>query len=164
VASALDESAGGPDSGTGLFWDKLRGDGSVDRTLWSYNQGSMVGANVLMARRAEGDGAEYLRRAEEIARKALRHYAGRYDDQPAAFNAIFFRNLLLLHAATSDEGLRGEVIEAMRGYVERAWAQRRDRRDLFSLRNGGVTLLDQSAMVQLLALLAWEPDAYGRLA
>src|SRR6185437_4494927 len=78
---------------TGLFFDKLRGDGTVDKTLWTYNQGSMVGANVLLARHA-GPGAPYLARAEAIAAKALRHYAGTYERCPAAFNAILFRNLL----------------------------------------------------------------------
>ena len=34
----------------------------------------------------------------------------------------------------------------------------------FHFSSGGVTLLNQSAMVQLLALLAWDPRAYGRLA
>ena len=41
-------TAGAP--GTGLFFDKLRGDGTIDETLWTYNQGSMIGANVLLAR------------------------------------------------------------------------------------------------------------------
>ena len=27
-----------------LFWDKIRGDGTIDRAQWSYNQGSMVGS------------------------------------------------------------------------------------------------------------------------
>ena len=78
-------TAGAP--GTGLFFDKLRGDGTLDETLWSYNQGSMVGANVLLARRAAataGANADasvtYLGRAEAIAVNALRHYAGTYQD------------------------------------------------------------------------------------
>ena len=90
---------------TGLFFDKLRGDGTIDETLRTYNQGSMIGANVLLARQADR-GAPYLARAEAIAAKALRHYSGSYESQPAAFNAILFRNLLGLHAATADEGLR----------------------------------------------------------
>jgi Glycosyl hydrolase family 76 len=164
VVATLDASRGGESPGTGLFWDKLRGDGTLDNAIWSYNQGSMVGLNVLLARQADGDQAEYLARAEAIARKALRHYAGEYERQPAAFNAIFFRNLLLLHAATDDAELSSEITGAIRAYVDRAWEERRDRRDLFSLPKGGVTLLNQSAMVQLLALLAWDPDAYRLLA
>ena len=164
VLHTLDASHGTDAAGTGLFWDKVRGDGTIDRTFWSYNQGSMVGLNVLLAWSRQAERAEYLRRAESIARKALRHYAGAYDEQPAAFNAIFFRNLLLLRAASDDGELRGEIVQAIRDYVDRAWDQWRDRRDRFRLPRGGVTLLNQSAIVQLLALLAWEPEQYGRIA
>ena len=164
VLRTLDASHGTDAPGTGLFWDKLRGDGTIDRAFWSYNQGSMVGLNVLLARSDAADRAEYLRRAEAIARKALRHYAGGYERQPAAFNAIFFRNLLLLHGATGDNELRREIVQAIRDYVDRAWVHWRGRRDRFRLPQGGVTLLNQSAFVQLLALLAWDPERYGRLA
>jgi hypothetical protein len=165
VLAVLDASRESDSSATGLFWDKLRGDGTLDKTLWSYNQGSMVGANVLLARRSEDVGAEYLTRAEAIAYKALRHFAGTgYERQPPAFNAIFFRNLLLLHEATADERLRTQIIDAIRGYTDYAWHERRDRRDNFHLSNGGVTLLNQSAMVQLLALLCWDPGGYQELA
>ncbi|MGO9905671.1 MAG: glycoside hydrolase family 76 protein [Solirubrobacteraceae bacterium] len=165
VLATLDASRESDLPGTGLFWDKLRGDGTLDKTLWSYNQGSMIGANVLLARRGGKSRAEYLARAEAIARKALAHF-GRdgYERHPAAFDAIYFRNLLLLHAATGDAALRAEILETLRRYADGAWYERRDRRDLFHLAAGGVTLLNQSAMVQLLALLAWDPRAYGRLA
>jgi hypothetical protein len=154
-------------AGTGLFFDKVRGDGTVDRTLWTYNQGSMIGANVLLARRAgpaTDAGAVYLARAQAIADKALRHYAGALQRQPPAFNAILFRNLLQLHAAAADAGLRGRIRGAMSGYAETAWTSYRDRHDRFRFRRGGPVLLDQSAMVQIYALLAWEPSDYGALA
>ena len=150
--------------GTGLFWDKIRGDNTVDRTLWSYNQGSMVGAGVLLARRGGELAQGHLTRAEAIARKALAHYAKvGLQTQPPSFNAIFFRNLLLLHEVTGDDGLREDILAAMRGYADWAWNERRDVRGGFwiSHQDG---LLDQSAMVQVLALLAWDPASYGRLA
>jgi hypothetical protein len=164
VLAALDASSGSDEPATGLFWDKVRGDGTIDRALWSYNQGNMVGLNVLLARFDAPARAGYLRRAAAIARKSLRHYAGAYERQPAAFNAIFFRNLLLLHAATDDDDLRREIVEAIKDYVDRGWDEWRDRRGLFYVPNGGVTLLNQSAMVQLLALLAWDPCEYVRIA
>lgn len=74
VLAALDASRASDLPGTGLFWDKLRGDGTLDKTLWSDNQGSMIGANVLLARRGGDSRAEYLGRAEAIARKALAHF------------------------------------------------------------------------------------------
>jgi len=165
VNATLDADRHGDPPATGLFWDKLRGDGTIDRMLWSYNQGSMIGANVLLARRHRGaPQTRYLTRAETIARKALPHLEGEYERQPPAFNAIFFRNLLLLHHATGDSGLRTQLLGAMRGYVDRAWDQRRDQRDRFHFPRSGLTLLGQSAMVQLLALLAWDPSDYGKLA
>jgi hypothetical protein len=164
VLAALDESLGGDAPGTGLFWDKLCGDGTIDKAIWSYNQGSMVGLGVLLARSAPaGAGAEPLRHAEAIAAKALRRFAGSYERQPAAFHAIFFRDLLRLHDATGDEQLRGGILEAMRGYADWAWNAARDSDDRFRLPNGGLTLLNQSAIVQLLALLAWDPGRYGLL-
>jgi hypothetical protein len=172
VNATLDAGRDRNRPGTGLFWDKLRGDGTVDRALWSYNQGSMIGVNVLLARRGGDEAPGYLERAEAIAANALAHYAETgFERQPAAFNAIFFRNLLLLHSETSDPRLRGEILDALRAYVDGAWAQRRDDSDRFHFPagggaggGGGGTLLDQSAMVQLLALLAWDPAAYRNLA
>jgi hypothetical protein len=166
VNQALDAGRDSSAPATGLFFDKLRGDGTLDDTLWSYNQGSMIGANVLLARGDEGEErARLLARAEAIARKALRHYAcAGYDHQGPAFNAIFFRNLLLLHAASGDAVLRAEIIEAMRGYADHAWSENRDRRDLFRFSRSGMTLLDQSSIAQILALLAWDPGEYSKLA
>jgi len=183
VNATLDagRDAGAP--ATGLFFDKVRGDGTLDRTLWTYNQGSMVGANVLLARQARrdagteaeagagteargeaGPGSVYLARAEAIAAKALRHYAGAYERQPPAFNAILFRNLLQLCAVTSDAGLRERIRAAMSAYAEAAWASHRDGHDRFRFGRAGPTLLHQSAMVQIYALLAWDPSDYGALA
>jgi hypothetical protein len=144
----------------GLYLDKLRGDGSIDRALWSYNQGSMIGAAVLQYRAGVGTG--FLSAAETTARSALHHYAGRYFDQPPAFNAIFFRNLLLLHAVSGDSELRTQITAALSGYADEAWA--RTRQDLLAGGDGSVTVLDQSALVSVLALGAWDPDHYGRLA
>jgi Glycosyl hydrolase family 76 len=160
---------GDEDRATGLFWDKVRGDGSIDRTLWSYNQGNMLGLNLLLARRAGAAGdatarARHLGRAEAIARRALRHYDRTWESQPPAFNAICFRNLLALSGATGDAQLRAHIRGVIEGYGEAAWQRRRDRRDGFRFSSGPVTLLDQSAMVSVFALLAWDPIDYGALA
>ncbi len=149
VLATLDESRDAGEPGTGLFWDKIRGDGSIDQTQWSYNQGTMVGLNVALARGAAVAPADYLGRAEAIARKALQGLT--LASQPPAFNAIFFRNLLSLHAASSDARLRDEIVSALRSYTEELSSKT------------PATLLDHSAIVQLLALLAWEPSAYWKL-
>ena len=165
VVTTLDASHDTDSPGTGLFWDKVRGDGTLDKTLWTYNQGSMVGANVLLARIHHDIRANYLDRAEAIARRALKHFDKEgFDRQPPAFNAIFFRNLLLLHPVTRDPKLQTDVINHIRRYADDAWCRTRDRHDRFHLPHGGVTLLNQSALVQLLALLAWDPSEYRKLA
>jgi Glycosyl hydrolase family 76 len=166
VNAALDAGAAVGEPATGLFWDKRRGDGSLDRTLWSYNQGSMVGANVLLGRRARGGERDrYIGRAEAIARKALRHYgAAGLLAQPPAFNAILFRNLLLLHEATGDEALRADTLAALRGYADQLWSARHSRQNRALVCGRPATLLDHSGLVQVLALLAWDPADYGRLA
>jgi hypothetical protein len=145
----------------GLYFDKLRGDGTIDRALWSYNQGSMIGAAVLRYR-ASG-AAEFRDAAEAIARVALRRYAGRYFEQPPAFNAIFLRNLLLLHHISADPDLRREIVATMRTYADQAWS-RRQPGDLLGSARGPLTLLDQSALVQVLALSAWDPADYVHIA
>ena len=164
VLATLDESRSGTNPGTGLFWDKVRGDGSIDRSRWSYNQGTMVGLNVLLARARSRPEADHLGQAEAIARQALRELAGdRLARQPPAFNAIFFRNLLGLHAVTGDTRLREEIQLAVRAYAQATSAHvlngRRSRRVRIRM-----SLLDESAIVQLLALLAWDPETYDRLA
>lgn len=161
AAGARGEPARG-EPARGLFFDKLRGDGTIDQTLWTYNQGSMIGANLLLARVGSEPGC--LARAEAIARQALAHYADTLERQPPAFNAILFRNLLQLHAATSDSVLRGRISSTIAAYADAAWHRRRDRHDRFRFSGRGVTLLDQSAMVQVYALLAWDPADYIKLA
>ena len=165
VLDNLDSARESESPGTGPFWDKIRGDGTIDRAIWSYNQGSMVGANVLLARTDPGQRDTYLGRAEAITRKALQRFTGTYAQGSPPFLAIFFRNLLLLHQATSDEDLQRDVIAAMSEFGEIAWARAQtSRRGLFGLAGGGPKLLEQSAFVQVLALLAWDPGSYGRLA
>ena len=136
----------------GLYWDKIDLDGAVDESHWSYNQGTMIGAGVLLYR-VTGDRA-HLARAERVAHAALEYYGGTggYDAQPAVFNAIFFKNLLLLGAENGNPAYR----EAMQSYADRVWEVVRDpATDLFRFeRDRPVPLLDQAAMVQIYARLA----------
>ena len=76
VLATLDRSRSGDRPGTGLFWDKIRADGTIDRATWSYNQGGMIGASVLFARLRPDERRVYLERAEAIARmeRALSEY------------------------------------------------------------------------------------------
>jgi hypothetical protein len=120
----------------GLYLDHIRGDGSVDRAEWSYNQGSMLEAYRLLYA-ATGDTADLVR-AESIADATLAAFRGRWAKEPAAFAAIFFHRLLAL---SSVDG-RSDYVAAARAYADRLWRARRPR------------LLDQAALVQVYAALA----------
>jgi hypothetical protein len=120
----------------GLYGDHISGNGSVDRTEWSYNQGSMIEAYRLLYR-ATGNQAD-LTAAESIADATLAAFRGRWKHEPTAFAAIFFRRLLALAAL---DRRRGYVAAAQR-YADRLWS--RPRHQLF----------DQAAVVQVYAALA----------
>ena len=136
----------------GLYWDNVKLDGSIDKTQWSYNQGMMIGAKVLLYR-ATGNG-RYLKEAQAIADAALAYYggAGRYYTQPARFNAIFFKNLLLL----DEEAHNPRYRKAMKAYADEVWRSARDpETNLFKFEvYKPVTLLEQAGMTQIYALLA----------
>jgi hypothetical protein len=151
-------------SEAGLYHDKVLGDGSIDGSQWIYNQGVPVAAG-LMLHRVTGE-AVYLEQSRRTANAALSWYGAReYQGQPSIFVAIFFRNVLQLGALTADMA----YLDAMEAYADRAWddpAIRDPKTDLFRFEGPQTpcTLLDQAAMVQILALLAWPEEQYGLLA
>lgn len=120
----------------GLYGDHIRGNGSVDRTEWSYNQGSMLEAYRLLYR-ATGDGAA-LTHAESIADATLSAFRGRWQSEPAQFAAIFFRRLLAL----AEVDKRPDYVASAQAYADRLW--RSPRKQLFQ----------QAAVVQVYAALA----------
>ena len=148
-------------AGGTLFRDKIRGDGSVDVALWSYNQGSMAGAELLRHRLGR-DGA--LARAQTITRAVSDWAPQRLQSQPPAFNAILLRNLLAVAAACNDTALAQAVRRQLLDYAVWLQSQPRDRHGLTRARGRRATVLDQSGLVSVLALLAWDPADYGRLA
>lgn len=79
-------------------------------------------------------------------------------------NAIYFAAFCCSTRPPATPRCVPESLETLRRYTDHAWYETRDRRHLFHFSDGGVTLLNQRAMVQLLALLAWDPRAYGTLA
>jgi hypothetical protein len=120
----------------GLYGDHVSGNGSIDHTEWSYNQGSMIEAYRLLYK-ATGDPTN-LARAEAIADSTLGAFRGRWSREPAAFAAIFFRRLLGL----AELDRRRNYVAAAQRYADRLWAS--PHRQLFV----------QAAVVQVYAALA----------
>jgi uncharacterized protein YyaL (SSP411 family) len=144
----------------GLLLDGVSDDGFVDRRLWTYNQGTYIGASVQLYE-LTGD-PEYIGRAVETASAAIARFGAgdRLWRQPPAFNAIFFRNLLDLDAIAPDPSYRA----ALDAYLARARATARTGLGLYQ--GGGlgfygnglhVQLVDQAAFVQMHALLGMSP-------
>lgn len=141
----------------GLFADHVEADGRVEPTVWAYNQGTPVGADVLWFR-VTGDRA-HLDRAGRLAGAALDHFGtgDRLWHQPPAFVAVLFRNLLTLHGQQDQP----RVVAELDRYLERVWQEGRDPRTgrfvdggIGHYDDGGT--LDHAALVQLFALQAFD--------
>jgi hypothetical protein len=148
-----------------LMFDKVTGSNAIDETLYTYNQGTMIAANVREYQKT-GDSA-YLADAEAIANTALSTFNETYYiNHSAAFNAIFFRGLLVLCSVAGDSALQSTVTETIQAYADDAWDNHRSSTGLFSFASSsgpGYQLLDQGAMLQIYAMLAWSPSDYGNL-
>jgi uncharacterized protein YyaL (SSP411 family) len=148
----------------GLYFDHLDNSGRIDGRIFSYNQGVPIGVNVRLYQ-ATGE-AKYLAEAKRIAAASFAYFAEgkRLDHHSMPFNAIWFKNLLLLESATGGTRYR----DAMRDYAERMWRDRRDPKTGLFVRSSGahrgeMQLIDQGAMLQIFAVLAWDPKDYGHL-
>lgn len=146
----------------GLYWDHVNPDGTITKWIFTYNQGTMIGANVLLYE-ITGE-KSYLEEAETIADRALTYFGkeDRLYEEDMAFTAIFFKNLLLLANVNHDP----KYVKAMRTYADRIWNDARDpETDLIRRGDSDSThLLQQSAFVQINASLAWLPRDYDDLA
>jgi hypothetical protein len=132
----------------GLYGDHVTAAGAVDRREWSYNQGSPIGAYLLLYQ-TTGD-TTALAHAEHLADGTLRAFSGRWRSEPPEFAVIFFRHLLELAAVHG----RPDYVAAAEEYAEDAWNGLRDPQTGLFGSMGTATLLGQAAYVQLCAHLA----------
>jgi hypothetical protein len=135
----------------GLFWDHVGPNGALDETHWSYNQGTAIGANLLLFQLTRDTTA--LRRAESLANASLAYFDDTPDGrEPPYFLAIFFRNLLDLAVIDGNTDYRA----AAQRYADAAWDTAHDpQTGLFRFHGSQpVQLLEQAAMVQIYAALA----------
>lgn len=136
----------GPD---GLFWDRVTENGDIDEVVFTYNQGAMLGASLLLYRVTGNE--RYLARAEEIGQAAISRWnVDGLLAQPASFNALLFTDLLLLNDVRPDQRYLDLLVE----YSDRIWLLQRNPATNLVTTSSPTSLLDQSATARIYALLA----------
>ncbi len=140
----------------GLYADHIGPHGTVAQTYWSYNQGSMIGAGVLLYQ-ATGNSA-YLFQARQTAQVALAYYTPeRLGSEIPFFVSVYFRNMLYLDSVTHDP----PGTKLAQPYVDYAWQHLRLTNNLFVFGSPpSGQLLVQAAIVQIYGLLASPPSTY----
>jgi hypothetical protein len=139
-----------------LYADHIGDRGVVEPRLWSYNQGSMIGAGTLLYQ-ATGNSA-YLYQARQTANAALAYFTNeKLGAEIPFFVSIYFRNLLYLDSVTHDPP--GASIA--QNYVNYAWQDLRLSNNLFVFgAPPSAQLLVQAAIVQIYALLSTPASTY----
>ena len=139
-----------------LYADHIGNKGVVEPKLWSYNQGSMIGAGTLLYQ-ATGNSA-YLYQARQTAKAALEHFTPEVlGSESPFFVSVYFRNLLYLDSVTHDPP--GPAIA--QAYVNYAWEHLRGAHYIFVAGSpASAQLLYQAAIVQIYALLSTSPSTY----
>src|SRR6202050_4605046 len=80
---------------SGLYADHIRQHGVVEPMLWSYNQGTMIGAGTLLYQ-ATGN-SEYLFQARQTAKAAFSYFTpARLGSENPFFPLVYFRNVMYL--------------------------------------------------------------------
>lgn len=137
----------------GLYGDRIAPDGTVTSSVLSYNQGTMIGAGVLLQRATGED--RYLDDAVGTARASLARYGdgAALRREPPGFVAIYLRNLLFLDAVVPDPSSRQLAV----AYAE-ALVRARGGDGLVADAGGdGSALLSSAALVEVCSLLAGAP-------
>jgi len=139
-----------------LYADHIGNRGVVEPRLWSYNQGSMIGAGTLLYQ-ATGNSA-YLYQARQSAKAALEYFTPeKLGSESPFFVSVYFRNLLYLDSVTHDPP--GPAIA--QAYVNYASEHLRGAHDIFVAGSpASAQLLYQAAIVQIYALLATPASTY----
>jgi predicted alpha-1,6-mannanase (GH76 family) len=138
------------ESPDGLYYDHVNPGGSVNTTMWSYNQGTMIGAGALLYEITQSQ--SYLTAAERTASAAVSYFGTgtTLQDQGPAFNAIYFRDLFVLGQIQPNTTYTAEA----QAYATYMWTQRDTSSGLF-LQNGQTNGVNGTApMVEIYSLLA----------
>jgi hypothetical protein len=139
-----------------LYADHIRQHGVVDPTLWSYNQGTMIGAGALLYQATGNSG--YLFQARQTAQAAIAYFTPqRLGAENPFFPSVYFRGVLYLDSITHDP----PGPKLAQPYVDYAWQSLRLSDNLFVAGSpASAQLLYQAAIVQIYALLASPASTY----
>ena len=139
-----------------LYADHVNRSGVVEPTLWSYNQGTMIGAGTLLYQATGNSG--YLYQARQTAQAARAYFTPeRLGAENPFFPSVYFRNLMYLDSVTHDPP--GPKIA--QAYVDYAWQHLRLANNQFVAGSpASAQLLVQAAIVQVYALLCSPPSTY----
>jgi Glycosyl hydrolase family 76 len=142
--------------GSGMYADHIDARGVVEPMLWSYGQGTMIGAGTLLYQ-ATGNAA-YLYQARQTAKAALAYFTReQLGTEIPFFPSVYFRNLLYLDAVTHDP----PGPKLAQSYVDYAWQHLRLTNNLFVAGSpASADLLVQAAIVQIYGLLSLPPSTY----
>jgi predicted alpha-1,6-mannanase (GH76 family) len=135
---------------SGLYYDHVNPGGSVNTTIWSYNQGTMIGADVLLYDLSNN--AIYLSAAQRTAAAAVTYFGTgtTLANQGPAFSSIYFRNLFVLNTVAPNSSY---VTEAQI-YATFMWTHRQHSTGLF-LQKGKTNGVNGTApMIEIYSLLA----------
>ena len=141
---------------SGMYADHVNRRGVVEPMLWSYNQGTMIGAGTLLYQ-ATGN-AGYLYEARQTAKAAQAYFTPeRLGSEIPFFASVYFRNLMYLDSVTHDPP--GPTIA--QNYVNYAWQNLRLSDGVFVAGSPPSSqLLVQAAIVQIYALLSTPASTY----
>ncbi len=144
----------------GLYKDGMDKDGKLHPEAYTYNQGLMLG-DAAMLYKATKDPL-YLKMAQDIAKTSLAAFDDNgskipgenpnpFSKQPLFFNAVFFKNLMLLDSISPDASYR----KALDDYANKVKST--VNADGLVTVEGRHTLLDQSSAIQVLELARTHP-------
>jgi hypothetical protein len=139
-----------------LYADHIGNRGVVEPALWSYNQGSMIGAGTLLFQATGNSG--YLFQARQTATAALAYFSlQRLLSENPFFVSVYLRNVMYLDSVTHDPP--GSSLA--QSYVNYEWQNERLGDGVFVWGSPpSAQLLVQAAVVQVYALLSIPPSDY----
>jgi hypothetical protein len=140
----------------GLYADHINVRGVIDQTLWSYGQGTMIGAGTLLYQATHN--AAYLYEARQTAQASFAYFTPeRLGSEIPFFPSVYFRNVLYLDSVTHDP----PGAKLAQAYVDYAWGHLRLSNNLFVAGSpAAAQLLVQAAIAQIYGLLSSPASTY----